>query len=91
MSRIYINLLISLTFLSSLSCSNNNVKNEDRAVISLEDSLVIIETDDPEITDTIRISQFADSLFYILLERTPQCKISKINQVSMTDSLIRIP
>ena len=83
-------ILLSLLYIVSCHCNNTQKKviEDDASLISLKDKLIVLENDNLEIIDTIRISQFSDSLFYILLERTEQCKISNIEKVLMTDSLI---
>jgi hypothetical protein len=69
------------------NCSNK--KNRSTATELIDNNLTVIDKNYPVIDDTICVSQFADSLFYILLGTTPN-KISAIQKIFITNSYIFI-
>ncbi|MDR1096853.1 MAG: 6-bladed beta-propeller, partial [Tannerella sp.] len=54
----------------------------------MEDSLIILEDNYPAVSDTISVSRFVDSLFYIPLGATNGDKIDEVQKVMMTGRYI---
>jgi hypothetical protein len=79
--------MLSGLLLLFVSCSNrqNNMTIADERI---ENDAVILENNYPAIDDTIYISRFVDSLFYIPLGATNGDKIGDVQKVMITDSYI---
>ncbi len=76
-----------------VQCNYSSHKSErdrlqDEVVAS--DTLTIITSNYKEKDDTIRVTQFIDSLFYIPLEKNEECTIQDIGKVLMTNTYIFI-